>query len=88
MGKTALENKLFDYDSNDIRIKFSIAEGEIVNLSLFNQDGEKISNLLNEELDSGIYAVKVNFEKLQKGKYFYKLTTPLFSDMKSFIKAQ
>jgi len=85
IGKIATENKLYELDSGNTSIKFSIIDKEILNLSLFNQNGEKVSNLLNEELQSGTYKILLNF-KLTSGKYFYKLTTQSFSDMKSFIK--
>jgi uncharacterized lipoprotein YddW (UPF0748 family) len=83
------ETKLFNLDSiiikNENRIKFSLANQEIVMLSLFDQNGEKISNLLNEELESGVYGVLINYYELSPGKYFFKLTTPSFSEMKSFV---
>ena len=90
INNIASENKLFDTGSIAItdktRIKFSIEKTEIVRLSLFDQNGEKILNLINEELKHGTYAVCLNYERLQEGKYYYKLTTPSFSDMKSFVK--
>jgi uncharacterized lipoprotein YddW (UPF0748 family) len=87
----ANENRLFDLDSviikNRTRIRFSLAEKEIVNLSLFNHNGEKIFNLLNEELKPGIYGVLLDYDKLHVGKYYYKFTTPSLSEMKSFFKS-
>jgi len=82
--KKTTENKLYNLDSSSARINFSITKKEIVNLSLFNQNGEIISNLLNEELQAGTYSVLLK-SNLNSGKYFYKLTTQSFSDMKSFI---
>ena len=80
------EYKLYDLDLVSTKIKFSLADEEIANLSLFNQNGEKILNLLNEKLNSGVFAMKVNLEMLKPGVYFYKLTTQSFSKMKSFTK--
>ena len=89
LTSNAAENILFDLDSmsidNKTRVKFSVIKNELTNVSLFNHNGEKISNLLNEELKPGTYSVKLNTENLQTGRYFYKLTTPSFSDMKSFV---
>jgi O-glycosyl hydrolase len=82
----ATENKMSEFKLNSSKIIFSIVKNEIVNLSLFNQNGEKISNLLNEELKSGEFSIKVNFKILPPGRYFYKLTTPSYSAMKSFTK--
>ncbi|MCK5032751.1 MAG: family 10 glycosylhydrolase, partial [Calditrichia bacterium] len=88
----ATENNLFHSDSiitdNKTRIKFSLVNQEIVNLSLFDQNGEKIYNLLNEELMPGTYGVLVILDKLHYSKYYYKLTTPTFSEMKTFIKGK
>ena len=80
------ENKLYELDLKSSRIIFTIAKNEIVNFALFNQNGEKISNLLNEKLKPGKFSIKMNFDKLQTGRYFFKLTTPSYSEMKSFTK--
>jgi uncharacterized lipoprotein YddW (UPF0748 family) len=90
INSKASANKLFDMESGSItnhtKIKFSLEKTEMVSLSLFNQNGEKILNLINEELNHGTYVVRLNYENLQTGQYHYKLTTALFSDMKSFVK--
>ncbi len=88
LDNIVIANELFEFDLKNSRIKFSIIENEIVNLTLFNQNGDKIFNLLNEELEPGNYGLKLNLNKLQPNKYFYKITTPTFSDMQSFINSQ
>lgn len=77
---------LFEYDTLKNNIKFSIAENDIVKISIFNQNGDKLYNLVNENLTIGLYNVKVNYSALKSGKYYFKITTPKFSEMKSFLK--
>ena len=81
----ATNTGLIGFDDSKNQIIFSIIKKDIVNISLFNRNGEKIFNLLNEKLSPGVYGVRVNMNKLLPGKYFYKFTTPQFSEMNSFL---
>lgn len=47
--------------------------------------GRKIATLLNEEMDPGYYEVAFNGSNLSSGIYFYKLSTPNYSETKSMV---
>jgi cyanophycinase len=47
--------------------------------------GRKIATLLNEEINPGFYEVEFNGSNLSSGIYFYKLSTPGYSETKSMV---
>jgi len=57
----------------ETKITFSIREGGIVNLSVFDILGNLITNLVEESKPQGIYTVSFNASKIPSGVYFYKL---------------
>jgi hypothetical protein len=57
------------------RIKFSLAEGSEIRLSVYNILGEEIAVLLNEYLNAGSYEKSFNAAGLASGIYFYKLSS-------------
>ncbi len=87
-GKLPTKTQLFDLDTisvfNNQRIKFSISQKERVKLTLFDQNGKVVSNFLEEEMLPGLYGAKLKLNEYKNSKYYYKLTTPAFSEMKSF----
>lgn len=57
-------------------IKYSIPEDSFVSLSLFNTLGEKVMDLVNQDMKAGSYSVEFNAYNLtdiSSGIYFYKL---------------
>jgi photosystem II stability/assembly factor-like uncharacterized protein len=54
-------------------IKFSLPEGELVNLRVYDVIGNEIAELLNEERSAGTYSVEFDASKLASGTYIYKL---------------
>ena len=66
-------------------ISFSIPEQTKVQLNIYNVLGQKISQLVNEVLDAGIYNVKWNAGDRSSGIYFYELKTGSFSSIKKMI---
>jgi len=67
------------------RIKFSLPKKEYVNLEIFDELGNLVTELLNEELSSGIYQVEFNATNLSSGIYYYKLTTENFMQAKKLV---
>ncbi len=65
------------------QIKFSIAQNEFVNLSVFNLLGEKVDELINESLAAGQYSVSFNAAGFSSGVYIAKIQAGSF---KQFIK--
>jgi len=60
------------------QINFSIATPEIVNLSVYNSLGEKVSDLVNEYKPAGEYSVRFDASGLSSGIYVAKLTAGSF----------
>lgn len=63
-------------------ISFSIARKDFVNISIYNIKGEKVSELMNSELESGRYEINFKADGLSSGIYFYKLTSSSMTDIK------
>jgi len=72
-------------------IKFYLPYDSYVSLSIYNSLGEKISQLINNELKSGEYRISFSENDLSSGVYFYMLRAEsnnsknLFSDTKKMI---
>jgi hypothetical protein len=54
-------------------ISFSIPSASSVKLTIYNQIGEKVAELLNENLEAGVYSYNWNASKQASGIYFYEL---------------
>jgi hypothetical protein len=54
-------------------IKYELPKAARVNLSVFDILGCKVSMLVNERKDAGVYEVKFNGSNLASGVYFYRL---------------
>lgn len=54
-------------------IKFSLPKSGFVNLSVYNLLGEKVAELVNENLNAGIYNYQWNAKNLTSGVYIYRL---------------
>lgn len=71
------EFKLFQNFPNPFNpvtnIKFFLDKPGMVSLKIYNSLGEEISELINEELQSGFYNVKFNAANLTGGIYFARL---------------
>jgi len=68
----------------DTRIMFSIPVKSFVKLIVFNELGEKMGELLNENMEPGYHEVLFN-RKLSSGVYFYRIETENFTDTKKMI---
>ncbi len=56
-----------------------------ITLTIYDILGNKIATLLNEEINPGYYEVAFNGSNLSSGIYFYKLSTPNYSETKSMV---
>ncbi|NNG26415.1 MAG: choice-of-anchor B family protein [Ignavibacteriaceae bacterium] len=65
------------------QIRFSIADTEMVNLSVFNMLGEKVTELVNQTVAAGEYTVSFNAAGFSSGIYIAKIQAGAF---KQFIK--
>ncbi len=64
-------------------IRFSLPHREHVILKLFDVLGREVATLVDEELNPGEHSVVLDATNLSSGVYFYRLTTPTFSQTKS-----
>jgi hypothetical protein len=66
-------------------IQFSIPEQSFVTLEVFNTLGEKITTLVQEELNAGNYKHDWNSKNLPGGVYIYRLITTNHSETKKML---
>ena len=64
-------------------ISWQSAVSSYVTLKVFNVLGKEVATLVNGEISSGEHSIQFNAEQLPSGVYFYRLTTPTFSQTKS-----
>ncbi len=66
-------------------IEFSIPKVSNVSLEVFDIKGEKVSQLLNEELSAGKYQFSFDATHLSSGLYFYKISASNYSATKKML---
>lgn len=66
-------------------IKYSVPATGFVNLSIFNVLGEKVTDLINKEVEAGSYELNFNASNLSSGVYFYKLEAGSFISIKKMM---
>jgi Secretion system C-terminal sorting domain len=70
---------------NDITsVKYKIPENSFVKITVYDNAGKLISNLVNENKAAGIYKVDFSVRNWAAGLYYYKIEAGSFSDTKSF----
>ncbi len=65
-------------------IRFSLPQREQVMLKIFDVLGREVATLVDEELNAGEHFITFGAAELASGVYFYRLSTPTFSQTKSF----
>ncbi len=63
-------------------IEFSLVRADRVELNIYNILGQKISTLINKNLEAGIHKYQLNGSGLASGIYFYEIKT----DQKRLVK--
>jgi hypothetical protein len=66
-------------------IKFSLPENSNVLLSIYNTLGQKITELVNTNLNAGTYSFSWDASEVASGVYIYKLTTDKSISIKKMI---
>ena len=64
-------------------IRFSLPQRSHVTLKIFDILGREVATLVNGELNPGEHSVVYDTKGLPSGVYFYRLTTPTFSQTKA-----
>lgn len=67
------------------KIKYSIAQNNLVSIKIYDILGREVETLVNEEKHAGFYEVEFNASEISSGIYFYKLTSGSFSKTKKMI---
>jgi len=69
------ENEDFHFEcfpnpaSTSVNIRFQLQEEENISLDLFSLTGEKVTTLINGNLDEGLHQLEINVRDLAKGIY-------------------
>jgi hypothetical protein len=66
-------------------IKFSLETAGFVTLKVFNALGAEVAELINDELDAGLYQFEFLANNLSSGIYFYTLRSGNFISSKKMI---
>lgn len=66
-------------------INFSIPKAGNVKLVVFDVNGKQVAELVNEQLNAGVYKFDFNASGLSSGVYFYKLVTNEFTEVKKMM---
>lgn len=67
------------------KIKFDIARSGNVDISVFDMLGRKISTILNQSINPGIYSVDFDGSGLNSGVYFYRISANGFTEIKKMV---
>ena len=66
-------------------IRFALPEKAKVKLEVYDMLGQKVIDLLNDELDAGNHEVELNAQNLSSGIYFYQITTGVYRAIKKML---
>ena len=66
-------------------IRFQLPKESKVVIKVYNILGSEVIELLNEQKGPGIYEIDFNASNLPSGVYFYKISTPEYSNTKKMI---
>jgi len=66
-------------------IRFTIPEAGIVKLAIYNLLGEKVQDVVNQEMTSGSFEVTFDGSKLSSGVYLYTINTGKYTASKKMI---
>ncbi|HAB53122.1 MAG TPA: peptidase S8, partial [Ignavibacteriales bacterium] len=66
-------------------LRFTLPDAGNVTLSIYNLLGEKVEEVLNQELASGSYEVNFDASKLSSGVYLYTIKAGNYTASKKMI---
>ena len=67
------------------KISFSIPDNSYTKLTVYDISGKQVAELVNNELEAGIYNIDFDASQLASGTYFYRLETGSFTDVKKMV---
>ncbi|MBU2446710.1 MAG: carboxypeptidase regulatory-like domain-containing protein [Bacteroidetes bacterium] len=66
-------------------IKFGIPEKSNVNIAVYNLIGEKVVDLVSEEMNAGYHEIQFNANQLSSGVYLYRIEAGRFISVKKML---
>jgi hypothetical protein len=66
-------------------IKFGLPKTTQVKLEVYNILGERVSELINQELNAGTYELRFDASKLSSGIYIYRLMAGDYTSVKKLM---
>lgn len=72
--------------NNYFNLNFELIETGITKINVFNQNGEKVKELINLELEPGVYNSTFDIQELHQGVYFINIQTPSHNVTKKLLK--
>jgi hypothetical protein len=69
-------------------IRYSLPHRSHVTITVFNTLGQKLSELVNSDIDAGYHEVQFNAGNLASGVYFYRLQAGAFVESKKLVLAR
>ncbi|HMA77282.1 MAG TPA: PKD domain-containing protein [Candidatus Krumholzibacteriaceae bacterium] len=66
-------------------INFNLPERARVRLEIFDVQGKLVETLVNKSLDAGIHSKEWTAKNVSSGVYFYRLSTPSFTEIKKMV---
>lgn len=67
------------------KIRFAVPKSSYVNISVYNMLGEKVNELVAQDLSPGSYETDMDASALSSGTYFYAITAGDFRETKKMI---
>lgn len=67
------------------KIQFSIAKSSDVTLKVYDATGKEVINLVNQQMNAGLYSVTWDASAVPSGVYFYKLKSGNFTETKRMV---
>ncbi len=67
------------------RLSFSVSQPAPVNVKVFDALGKEVATIVEEELQPGRYTRMWDATKFASGVYYYRLTTPSFTQTKKMV---
>ncbi len=69
-------------------IKFSIPKASFVTLKIYDMLGREVTNLVNENLNTGEYSLTFNASNMPSGVYFYKLDALVSGTKETYFESK
>ena len=66
-------------------IRYALPNRSHVTLTVFNTLGQKVAELVNNDVDAGYHDIQFNASNLATGVYFYRIQAGAFVEVKKFV---